>query len=73
MLWTDGVHLVSDTSLDELHEFAARIGLKREWYQKGHYDMTAPWRIRRALKAGAKLTGPRVIARMRRELLEGSP
>ena len=70
MLWTDGVHLVSDANLAELHEFAARIGLKREWYQKGHYDMTAPWRVARALRAGAKLTGPRVCAIARQKMMK---
>jgi len=31
MVYTDGIHLVAD-SLEELHEFAHKIGLKREWY-----------------------------------------
>ena len=36
-------HLVSDTSLEELHEFASRLGLRRECFQSGsipHYDLT---------------------------------
>lgn len=37
-------HLIADTN-DELHEFAARLGLKREWFQtktnNPHYDLTA--------------------------------
>ncbi len=36
-------HLVSDTSLDELHEFAESLGLRREWFQQKsipHYDLT---------------------------------
>lgn len=48
-------HLVAD-SLEELHVFAARIGLKREWSQdaKGvpHYDLT-PRRRARAVELGA--------------------
>lgn len=32
-------HLVSDTSYDELHAFAARLGLRREWFQGDHYDV----------------------------------
>jgi hypothetical protein len=44
MILFDGVHLVSDLSLDELHKFAnsPRIGLKREWFQDRrypHYDV----------------------------------
>lgn len=59
MIITDGVHLVSTESEQELHEFAQRIGLKRIWYQNHpthpHYDMTVKWRVRLALKAGAQM------------------
>ena len=49
-------HLTADTP-EELHAFAARIGLKRQWAQvsrKGilHYDLT-PGRRRQAIAAGA--------------------
>jgi hypothetical protein len=36
-------HLVSDTSLEELHRFAESLGLRREWFQEKsipHYDLT---------------------------------
>jgi hypothetical protein len=35
-LWS---HLVSDTSLDELHEFAARMGIPRRSFDLDHYDV----------------------------------
>lgn len=35
-LWS---HLVSDTSLDELHDFAARHGLSRRLFEGDHYDV----------------------------------
>jgi hypothetical protein len=43
--WKRGIwsHLVSDTSEQELHLFAQRIGLRRSWFQDGrnpHYDVT---------------------------------
>src|SRR5690348_16959577 len=43
--------------LAELHEFAARIGLRRSWFQakpwpRAHYDVTEPKR-QQALAAGA--------------------
>lgn len=63
---TDGVHLVSDESLDELHAFASLIGLWRTWFQDGrlpHYDMTARWRMTRALAKGAHLVSPRELVR----------
>lgn len=48
-------HLVAD-SLDELHVFAARLGLRRSWFQeKGrypHYDVAMSMRDR-ALRLGA--------------------
>jgi hypothetical protein len=28
----------------ELHEFAARLGLKREWFQNAKWEGTHPWR-----------------------------
>jgi hypothetical protein len=32
-------HLASDVDYDELHDFAARLGLRREWFQGDHYDV----------------------------------
>jgi hypothetical protein len=44
--WTGGGHMQADTP-EELHEFAARLGLRREWFQgrpnrpeRDHYDVT---------------------------------
>ncbi|HEY6738767.1 MAG TPA: DUF4031 domain-containing protein [Actinopolymorphaceae bacterium] len=49
-------HLLADTR-EELHEFAARLGLKREWFQdhetRWHYDVTEAVR-ERALELGAQ-------------------
>ena len=48
-------HLVADT-LEELHDFAARLGLQRRWFQGRarypHYDVTVTVRSR-ALRMGA--------------------
>ncbi|WP_057941355.1 DUF4031 domain-containing protein [Lysobacter gummosus] len=48
-------HMVADT-LEELHDFAARLGLQRHWFQdRGrypHYDVTSAARLR-ALRMGA--------------------
>jgi hypothetical protein len=46
--------MLADT-VEELHEFAARLGLKRAWYQPvstPHYDLTATRRAR-AIHLGA--------------------
>jgi hypothetical protein len=44
--WSGGGHMQADT-LDELHAFAARLGMRREWFQSkpgrpenDHYDLT---------------------------------
>lgn len=49
-------HLMADTD-DELHAFAARLGLRREWHQHtgtpiSHYDVTETKR-QQALRMGA--------------------
>jgi hypothetical protein len=59
-------HLFAD-SLDELHAFAARIGMKREWFQGhsslGHYDLTAN-RRKQAVKLGAVEIPPQEVVAM---------
>lgn len=40
-VFTDGKHLIAYSN-DELHTFAKKIGLKREWFQNHripHYDL----------------------------------
>jgi Protein of unknown function (DUF4031) len=44
--WSGGGHMQADTP-DELHAFAARLGMRREWFQckpgrpeNDHYDLT---------------------------------
>ena len=56
--WTGGGHLQADTP-EELHEFAGRLGLRREWFQtkpgrpeNDHYDLSRAGR-ERALRLGA--------------------
>src|SRR5215210_5680880 len=34
-------HMASDRHFDELHAFAARLGLRRAWFQRDHYDLPA--------------------------------
>lgn len=65
MIITDGIHLVSTESEEELHSFAAGLGLKREWYHGGqkrpqhlkrkrpHYDLTTKRAVKRAVESGA--------------------
>lgn len=60
-------HMTADT-LDELHAMAARIGMKRAWFQDHplapHYDLTEQKRVR-AMVAGAVFVPCREQARRR--------
>ena len=68
-------HLTADTR-EELHGFAALLGLRRAWFQNAgnhrwHYDITAPKRAR-ALRLGAveftrAQMGHYMLARFERE------
>ncbi|MGH9801680.1 MAG: DUF4031 domain-containing protein [Blastocatellia bacterium] len=58
-------HLVSDTSIEELHEFADGLGLRREWFQQKsipHYDLTGSV-YELAIERGATLVSSREIVR----------
>lgn len=58
-------HLVSDTSYDELHELAGRLGIPRRAFQGDHYDLPAELR-EQALTLGAMpVTGRELITRLR--------
>jgi hypothetical protein len=55
-------HLVSDTSYDELHEFADRVGIPRRGFQGDHYDI--PEEHRQAMiAAGADVVESRELVR----------
>ena len=49
---TDGVHL-GCADRKKLHRFAEKIGLKRCWFHRDHYDLTNEDVLKRALRAGA--------------------
>jgi len=62
-------HLTTDGDVAELHAFAARLGMKRSWFQPhavaDHYDLT-PQRRERALMLGAIFVPMREQLRRRR-------
>jgi hypothetical protein len=67
MIYTDLTHLITDGYIDELHGFAASIGLKREWFQSHnrhpHYDLMG-FKKGLAVRAGAKVVSSKEIVRI---------
>lgn len=58
-LWS---HLVSDESLDELHEFAFNLGVPPQGFDGDHYDIPEEFYLK-ALAAGAEPVRSREIVR----------
>ena len=58
-LWS---HLVSDTSLDELHEFAAAAGIPPRGFDQDHYDVPDQ-RIEELVALGAELVSAKELIR----------
>lgn len=55
-------HLVSDTSLDELHDFARLVGIPERGFDLDHYDVPEDMH-ERLLAAGAQLVDGRDLVR----------
>lgn len=66
-------HMVSDASLEELHEFAAANGVPRRSFQGDHYDIPEEYR-QGMLDGGAHEVGSReLVRRLRAAGLRLSP
>ncbi|WP_157253271.1 DUF4031 domain-containing protein [Nonomuraea typhae] len=64
LMWS---HLVSDASLDELHTFAARLGVPPRAFDRDHYDVPETAHAR-AVSLGAEAVSSRELLR---RLVEG--
>jgi hypothetical protein len=60
--WRDRMwcHLISDSSLDELHSFASRLGVPERGFQGDHYDLPHELRVQ-AIQHGAREVSSREI------------
>ncbi|MEU5598887.1 DUF4031 domain-containing protein [Streptomyces sp. NPDC020298] len=56
-------HLVSDVSYDELHGFAAQLGVPRRAFERDHYDIPSH-RYADAVRAGAVEVSSREVVRL---------
>lgn len=63
-------HMISDTDEEEMHLFAERLGLRREWVHRDHYDLSPEGR-EMALALGAEEVSVRVISRIIRARRRG--
>ena len=57
-------HLATDGSFDELHEFAAALGLRRRWFQRDHYDLPAHRRAVAVALGAEEVTTGELLLRM---------
>ncbi|MBU2249467.1 MAG: DUF4031 domain-containing protein [Gammaproteobacteria bacterium] len=67
MILTDGIHLATTGTIEELHNFATKIGLKKEWFQnhrRPHYDLTTARMAAAAERAGATRVNTKVLVKM---------
>ncbi|MEU1692278.1 DUF4031 domain-containing protein [Streptomyces hirsutus] len=60
LLWS---HLVSDVSYDELHAFAAALGVPRRAFERDHYDIPQH-RYAAVVLAGAVEVSSREVVRL---------
>jgi len=67
MVYYDGIHLMADT-VNELHEFADKCGLKRDWFQDHkkhpHYDVWGGRNERAVVRNGAKIVSSRFLVEL---------
>jgi len=62
MIYTDGIHVITDSSLDELHQWADDQGIGRHFFHRGsrlaHYDIP---KRRRGETFPAEYVSPRAL------------
>jgi Protein of unknown function (DUF4031) len=57
-------HMASDRSFDELHAFAARLGIPRSRFQRDHYDLPPQLRSRAIALGAHEVTTRELTERM---------
>lgn len=72
MMCSDGIHLISDVSMSELHRMACLMGIKRCWFHSGsrfpHYDIPKKMRDNffENFKFVKKVTGREIVVILKR-------
>jgi hypothetical protein len=58
-------HLASDTSYDELHAFAARVGIPPRGFDRDHYDVPAESYAAVVAAGATPVTSREIVRRLR--------
>jgi hypothetical protein len=66
-------HLVSDTSFDELHAFAERVGMPRRAFHGDHYDVPEDRRAEVVTAGATEVDSRELLRRLRGAGLRQSP
>jgi hypothetical protein len=62
--WTLWCHLVSDVGFDELHAFAARLGIPPRRFHGDHYDLHPELRARAVRLGAVEVASGELVLRM---------
>ena len=62
--FTTWCHMASDRDFDELHAFAERLGLRRRWFQRDHYDLPAHGRAAAVALGASEVHASELLERM---------
>ena len=60
-LWS---HLASDASYDELHAFAATVGIPPRGFDRDHYDVPSEWYDEVVAAGAVPVTSRELVARL---------
>lgn len=66
-------HLVSDSSYEELHDFAQRAGIPRRGFQGDHYDVPEEYRADLIAAGAVHVESRELVRRLRDAGLRMSP
>jgi uncharacterized protein DUF4031 len=62
--FTHWCHMVSDVDFDELHAFAAQLGIPRRGFQGDHYDLPPHARARAVERGALEVATGELVLRM---------
>jgi hypothetical protein len=62
--FTSWCHMATDGRFEDLHAFAAQLGLRRAWFQGDHYDLPPHGRARAVALGAEEVATEELLARM---------